>query len=410
MHGWRLGIELFGPTIRYHVDRSRLRALDSKDFVEFVGTITDAAVRADTQVSVLANGDRFYPAELKAIRSATKTINLEAYEFLEGRVTSEFLEVLAERARSGVEVRVVVDAIGSWSTSRDYFRPLENAGGSVAWHHPVDLKSWPYLNHRSHRKLLITDGKIGFIGGAGFADHWWNATAKGPRWRDTVFRLEGRSVDGLNAVFAENWLEATGEVLAGSGQFPFPEERDGLRSLVVASTPGDGATRARILYQVLIEQARDVINITTPYFVPDRSARHALVRAVRNRGVKLRILTAGPHSDHPATRRLSRLLASGLAKAGAEIFEYQPAMIHAKLMSIDNLWTVAGSTNFDHRSFALNDEVNIATLDPEVASAVNEDFERDLRDSRQLTLQRLQDRHLAGRIIGRLSWVLRREQ
>ncbi len=410
LHGWRLAARLFGPVQPYHIDPGLLRPLDSEEFLGFLAAITDSTVRRGSQITVLDNGEQFYPAELEAAKRAERTVNLEAYEFLEGEVTRQFIEVLRDRARAGVQVRLIVDAIGSWSTHREYLRPLAEAGGRVSWYHPLDWNHWPEMNHRSHRKMLVVDGRVGFIGGAGFADHWMLRNEQGLPWRDTVLRLEGAAASGLNTVFSGNWLEQAGEVIAGPDHFPRAEVRDGSTCLFVSSTPGEGATRARVLFQTLIEGAAKTIDITTPYFVPDRSARRALIRAMRERNVRVRILVAGPHSDHQATRRVARVLAAKLVDAGAEVYEYQPAMIHAKLMTVDGLWAVAGSTNFDHRSFALNDEVNIAMADPRIATRLSEDFERDLGESVRLSRRTLEHRSMAGRALGEVSWVLRREQ
>lgn len=408
LHGWRLGLTLLGPAKRYRLDHSRLPEINSEKFRDYLSIITDASVHPDTTVEALTNGAAFYRAELDAIRNARSTVNLEAYEFLEGAVTREFLDALTDRAAAGVEVRVIVDAIGSWGTRFRYFDALRAAGGCFSWYHPVRSKTWPYLNHRTHRKLLVVDGRAGFIGGAGFADHWLRHNAQGPPWRDTVLRIEGSAVATLNGVFAAHWMEVTHEILAGDGQFPFSPAEEGAPSLVVDSTPHSGATRARVLFQALIEAAKSTIHITTPYFVPDRSARRALESAAR-RGVALKILTAGPHNDHAMTHRLSRMLDHKFARCGAEVFEYQPSMIHAKLMTIDGVWTIAGSTNFDHRSFALNSEVNIAIYDRATASRIDQDFARDLERSRRLNLRR-DETGLANRIVEDASWVLRREQ
>ena len=410
LHAWGLGLTLFGTRSRYRVDPKVFPPIDSEEFRDYLSAVVDAPVRPRTTVSVLRNGKRFYPAELEAIKSAEHSVNLESYEFTEGDVTREFLHALIDRARAGVEVRIVVDAIGSWTTHASYFEPLKKAGGRFAWYHTLDARSWPYLNNRTHRKILVVDGRVGFIGGAGFADHWVKRNAQGERWRDTMLRIEGGAVAGLNSVFAENWLETTGEILAGGGQFRFAPGKGGVPSMVVTSTPHSGTTHSRILYQALIESARKTVHITTPYFVPDRRARKALQRAAEERGVKVKILTAGPHSDHAMTRQVSRMFDKPLANAGAEIYEYQPSMIHAKLMTVDGLWTVAGSTNFDHRSFDLNDEVNIAIFDRGIASQIDEDFRRDLGQSRRLTPQRLRSTDLADRVVEDVSWVLRREQ
>ncbi len=237
----------------------------------------------------------------------------------------------------------------------------------------------------------MVDGEVGFIGGAGIADYWLYSSPKVPAWRDTMFRMEGEGVAGLISTFSENWLESSGEILSGEKQFGFEAKAEGPRGFVVLSTPHGGGTQARILFQALIASARRSLRITTPYFLPDRSARAALAEAAR-RGVAVQILTAGPHIDHPVVRKLSRESSRRLLRAGAEIYEYQPSMIHAKLMTVDGEWSVLGSTNFDHRSFGLNDEVNLAVLDRDVAAGIERDFEEDLRQSRKLTMAMLAER------------------
>jgi cardiolipin synthase len=252
------------------------------------------------------------------------------------------------------------------------------------------------------------DGETGFIGGAGIADHWLHATSV-PAWRDTVFCVEGEAVAGLISAFCENWLEASGEILSGSKQFAFRATPEGAESFVVSSTPHGGGTQARILFQALINSARNTIRITTPYFLPDRSARLALIRAIRMRGVAVQILTAGPLIDHPIIRRMTHHSVRHLLEAGAEIYEYGPSMIHAKLMTVDGLWNVVGSTNFDHRSFALNDEVNLAVLDRQLAATIEADFFDDLKQSRKLSLSALRRRMLLGKDESALDVILEKE-
>lgn len=395
-YGYRVLLDFFGPVIPYSMRDDVGCALDSDEFVQFLSLVTDSTIRR-SRITRLKNGVEFYPAELEAIRRAKRAINLEYYEFGEGEVSGEMLAALAERAKAGVEVRVIVDALGSFYTHSAYFDGLRAAGGQMRWYHPVRWDTWPKANNRTHRKLLVIDGETGFIGGAGVADHWLHATPKGPAWRDTVFCVEGEAVAGLISTFSENWLESSGEILSGSAQFAFRAMPEGATSFVVSSTPHGGGTQARILFQSLIKSARETIRITTPYFLPDRSARQALIEAVQKRGVKVQILTAGPHIDHPMVRKMSRHSSRHLLQAGAEIFEYQPSMIHAKLMTVDGQWNVVGSTNFDHRSFALNDEVNLAVLDRDLAGIIEGDFFDDLKQSRQLTLAMLQERTLLGK-------------
>lgn len=397
IYGLRVLINLFGPSLPYTMQECPGDSIESAEFLQFLSLVTDAQVR-HSRIRPLANGPAFYPEELAAIGKAHCAINLEFYEFLEGEIAGEIIDALTERARAGVEVRVVIDALGSFSTPRSIFRKLEAAGGQMRWYHPLRWNTWPRANNRTHRKLLIVDGHTAFVGGAGIADHWLRDTRKGPRWRDTVFCVEGEAVAGLIGTFSENWLEASGEILSGSKQFGFHELPQGAPALVISSTPSGGGTHARILFQALINSAQKSICITTPYFLPDHSARRALIGAARKRDVSVRILVAGPHIDHPMIRRMSRHSSRHLLQAGAKIFEYQPSMLHAKIMVIDDAWCIIGSTNFDHRSFALNDEVNIATLDRELAAALDRDFEHDLTSSRELTLAMLESRSLLGKV------------
>jgi cardiolipin synthase A/B len=279
----------------------------------------------------------------------------------------------------------------------------------MCWYHPLfRWNTWPKANNRTHRKLLIIDGETGFIGGAGIADQWLYETEV-PVWRDTVFCVEGEAVAGLISAFCENWLESSGEILSSSKQFGFRSLPEGVESFVVSSTPHGGGTQARILFQALINSARHTIRITTPYFLPDRSARQALIAAIQERGVEIQILTAGARIDHPLIRRLSHRSVRRLLEAGAEIYEYEPSMIHAKLMTVDGMWNVVGSTNFDHRSFALNDEVNLAVLDRELAATIEADFFEDLKQSDKLSLSNLEQDWLSSEDESVLDHILKQE-
>lgn len=409
VEGSRLIYDLVGPTLPYRMRDLPGVPLDSEHFVRYLSAITDAAAHRHTRIRVLKNATEFYPSELQAIRSATKTVSLECYAFLPGQVAQEFVAALTERARAGVAVKLVVDSMGSISCPTNYFDGLRAAGGEMKWYRPLNFRSWPHANNRTHRKLLVVDGSVGFTGGAGIADHWATGTRKSPPWRDSMFRMEGAAVGGLVAVFAENWLETAGEILAGSDDFPFYDVPGDSPVLVVGSSPQGGTTRARILFQTLLDCARESIRITSPYFLPDRSARHALERAVKERGVKVKILTAGSHSDHVSLMKLSESMDIPVMKSGAEVYKYRPAMIHAKLMTVDGLWTVFGSTNFDHRSFALNDEVNVAVLDRDLAHEVERQFEEDLQQSGLISLKDLRKQPLSARAMNDLTWLARRE-
>lgn len=406
-----LFLALFEPGLRYRIAAPPAVPLESEDFLRILGALANSTIHRNTRIEVLTNGEVYYEAELAAIREAQHNVNIEAYIFQKGRVAHRFIEALAERARAGVQINLVIDAVGSFATWNDYFEPLTSAGGRVEWYHPIRLHTLPRINNRTHRELIIVDGSIGFIGGAGVGDHWLHGKRGRPRWRDTMFRVEGDAVTDLQSTFAENWVEASGEVLAGLEYFPLPRAAGGSKALVVDSSPSVGeSTRARFLYQTLIASARKSICIATPYFLPDRSAREEMVRAIRERGVEVTIITPGKKTDHLLTRTSSRRIFGPLLRAGARIFEYLPAMMHAKVMIVDGVWSVVGSTNLDNRSFGLNDEVNLAAFDDQLAARLQEDFARDLSESVEITYEQWKRRSLVERAHEWLGWVLERQQ
>ena len=389
--------------------------LDSRGFVNYLSAIVNARLFAAGELEVLNTGAAIYAAELEAVRAAKKSIHLEAYLFLRGRAGDEALRVLTERARAGVAVRIVVDRIGSLFTPYSYFKELRAAGGHVHWYQPIAWYTLKRFNNRTHRDILVVDGEVAFVGGVGVADFWLGPAGGGRPWRDTMVRVQGELVKGLQTSFAENWLEAAGEVLPES---EFTQRQANAREayalgervgMVVNSTPSAGrATRARLLFQILIASARESIHICSPYFLPDRSLLAELERAAR-RGVPVSILTPGRWNNHPITRLASRRRYGRLLAAGAEIHEYQPAMIHAKVFIVDRLWCVVGSTNFDNRSFGLNDEVNLAVLDPHLAELLERDFAADLALSRAITLDEWRERSYAERALALGARLLERQ-
>jgi cardiolipin synthase len=258
--------------------------------------------------------------------------------------------------------------------------------------------------------LFIIDGRVGFVGGAGVADHWYKDRGDDRRWRDTMVRVEGGAVTGLQAIFAQNWLEASGEILTGYEYFPFHRAGEQTTAMVVGSSPTTGrSTTARVLFQLLIASATKSIHVTTPYFLPDNSARTELIKAVR-RGVEVHIVVPGIHSDHAMTRSSSRRLYGDLLQAGAKIFEYGPGMMHAKSLVVDGLWGVVGSTNFDSRSFSINDEVNLAVMDRDFATRLEADFAKDRTDSREITYEQWKHRPHIERAQEWFGRLLERQQ
>lgn len=406
-----LFLALFQPGLAYRIRRAPSVPLDSSDFFRIIEIVCNATVHRNTRIDVLTDGESFYAAELEAIRSARHSINLEAYIFQRGEVTRRFVEALTERARAGVRVNLVLDAVGSFATWNRYFKDLRAAGGRVEWYHPITWHTWLRLNNRTHRELIVIDGRMGFIGGAGFADHWLIQKRRRRPWRDTMFRVQGDAVAAMQSTFVENWVEASGEILGGIEYFPRSVVEGESAALIVDSSPSAGlSTRARLLYQTLIACARQSICITTPYFLPDTSARNEMVRAIRERGVSITVVTPGQRSDHLLTRRSSRRLYGDLLRAGARIFEYEASMIHTKCMIVDGIWSVVGSTNFDNRSFGLNDEVNLAAFDPNLAARLRQDFDCDVANSREVVYSQWKRRSPFERAHEFLGWLLERQQ
>jgi cardiolipin synthase len=411
--GLMLTLALFEPSLPYKVTQVPADPLDSEGFRRLLASLAGSHSHAGCRVDVLTNGEAFYEAELEAIRAARHSVNLEAYIFAKGKVTERFLEALTERAAAGVRCNLVLDAVGAFATWQGYFAAFREAGGRVYFYHPLQWYTLPRINNRTHRELIVVDGTIGFVGGAGFADHWayTHGRRNKPRWRDTMFRVEGRIVRDLQSVFAENWLESSGELLTEPGYFPELTDRGPTSAMVVCSTPTTGrSARNRMVYQTLLAAAQRTIEITTPYFLPDRSACNEMVRAIKERGVEVTILTPGQHSDHLLTRRASRRLYGPLLKAGARIHEYDPTMIHAKVLVIDGVWSVVGSTNFDNRSFGINDEINVAAFDADLAARLQEDFRRDILHSHRVTYRKWYRRPLVERAWELVGWLLERQQ
>ncbi|HUS06602.1 MAG TPA: phospholipase D-like domain-containing protein [Bryobacteraceae bacterium] len=404
-------LALFEPILPYQLEKPPDGNLASDQFVRTLQALSGGQLHRQSKFEVLTNGASYYPAELAAIRAAQQSVNIEAYIFEEGEMAAQFREALTERARAGVKVHLLMDAIGSASTKAATMKALQDAGGRVDWYNRLRWYTWPRINNRTHRELMIIDGNVGFIGGAGVADHWFKPVDGKPSWRDTMVRVEGEAAAGLQGVFAENWLESSGEVLTGREYFPFSTAANTAISLVVGSAPTTGqSTSARVLFQTLLASARQRIYVTTPYFLPDASIRKEMVRAIKERHVEIRIIVPGKGNDHTLTRRSSRRLYGELLQAGAKIYEYGPAMIHTKGLVVDSLWSVVGSTNLDSRSFGINDEVNIALLDAGIARRLEQDFETDVKSSQEISYQQWKNRSVFERGHEWLGAVLERQQ
>ena len=404
---WAVMVFLFTPRIDYHVSMP-LRP-DSDEFLHVIQETCQAAVHRDNKVEIFTNGAQFYPAMRDAILAATSSVNLEAYIFHPGDAADMLAEAMIARAGAGVEVRLVVDSIGSARFAGEPLRRLLDAGCQVHFYQPMKWYRLHRLNNRTHRELLIVDGRVAFTGGAGVAD-WWLKPERGvPAWRDTMARIEGPIVAALQGVFAENWLECCSEIMTAPRQWPDLEAAGPTEAMLVKSSPSDRATSSRVVFQMLIEGAVSDIDISTPYFLPDRSLRRALVRAAR-RGVRVRILVPGPITDQGFVRLASRRLYRDLLEGGVAIHEYRPCMTHVKAMMVDATWALIGTTNVDNRSFEHNDEVNVAFRDAPVTARLRRDFEADLAASDHITLERWEARSPFEKLVGPLCWILERQQ
>jgi cardiolipin synthase A/B len=405
---WFVLVLLFTPRIDYHFTGP---TTDEAYLVRVLEHECQASLLPGHRVEVLTNGVRFYPAMLEAIRDARYSINVEAYIFQPGHIAEQVVDALAARARAGVEVRIVLDAIGSaamrWSSAGNR---LTEAGCRLDYYQQLKWYRLHRANNRTHRELLIVDGRIAFVGGAGVADWWHDASGpKDPAWRDTMVRVEGPVVASLQGVFSENWLECGGEILTSPACWPPIASAGPVEALLIRSSPSDRSTASRVAFQLLMACARHSIDIHTPYFLPDQTLRRSLVETVA-RGVRVRVLVPGPRTDQRLVRLASRRLYGQLLRHGLRIFEYQPGMTHAKVMMIDDRWTIVGTTNIDNRSFEHNDEVNVAFRDGEVSARLRHDFEADLAHSVEITEEAWRRRPLLEKALKPLSWLLERQQ
>jgi len=405
---------LFEPDLPYELS-SPLPGLEVPQFPGLLASWVDAPLHADSQVTLLSGGERFYGAELEAIAGARHSIHLEAYIFRRSAIAERFIEALAERARQGVRVRLVLDAYGCLFTPEGCFARLREVGGDVRRYQPLDWGTLKRINNRTHRELLVVDGRVAFVGGAGVAGWWTDGTRGLPPWQDLVVRVEGPLAASVQACFMENWLESSGEILADPADFPSAGHAPGdsppgaAVGFVVVSTPSAArSTRARILFQTLVSAARRSIAIQSPYFLPAPRMLEALT-AARRRGVSVEIMVPGRHSNHPIARRASRRRYGALLGEGVAIHEYLPGMIHSKLLIVDRLWTVTGSTNFDNRSFRLNDEVNLVVRDAGLAAQAREQFEADLLSCEAVTLEAWHRRPGSERALAWLGTLIERQ-
>jgi cardiolipin synthase len=389
----------FGPGEKKIERRiERLYGTSDPQFRRAMGVLLGPPVQEGNRVVALQNGVEIFPAMLGAIREARSTITFETYIYWSGEIGRTFAQALAERARAGVKVHVLLDWLGSVRMDEALLAIMERAGVEIRRYHEPRWYHLGRLNNRDHRKILVVDGRVGFTGGVGIADKWTGDAQDREHWRDAHFQVEGPAVAQMQAVFMDNWTKATGRVLHGVQYFPALARQGDAPAQMFHSSPSGGSESMHLMYLLAIAAAERSIHLASSYFVPDDLATAALVDALR-RGVRVQIITPGPDIDTEIVRKASRARWGELLRAGAEIHEYQPTMFHCKVMVVDGLLVSVGSTNFDNRSFRLNDEANLNVFDPAFARRQIEVFERDLAHSRRITLEQWMQRPLVEKLL-----------
>jgi cardiolipin synthase len=378
-------------------------SVGDESFVRSVSQLLGPPLLKGNRVTALQNGSQIFPAMIEAIRSARHTITFENYIFWKGSVTRSFAGALAERARAGVRVHLLQDALGCDCVHGQEMRHMRNAGVEVELYRFFHITR---INERTHRKLLIVDGKVGFIGGAGIGDPWDGFGDKPAQWRDSHYRLAGPAVAQMQQAFMDHWLQTRAELLHGEGYFPDILDAGDNLCQVFKSSSEEGSDSARILFLISIAAARKTLRIANAYFVPDTLLLRTLVEAAR-RGVRVEIIVPGPLCNHRMVRWTSRTLWGSLLREGIRIYEFQPTNFHCKYMIADDQWVSVGSANLDNRSLRLNEECNLNVLDQRFATEHIEVFEADKRNSIEVTFDDWKARELKGRIAGLLGRMVR---
>jgi cardiolipin synthase len=385
---------------------AHLYGVADPQFVRTIGTLLGPALVPGNRVEALYNGDMIFPAMLSAIRAAQRSVTFETYIYWSGEVGREFADALADRARAGVKVHELIDAVGAAKIDGKALDVMKLAGVEIETFRPVRWYTLGKLNNRTHRKLLVIDGRVGFTGGVGIADLWRGNAQDPEHWRDSHFRVEGPAVGQMQGAFMDHWITARSVVLHGDDYFPHLDPVGEQQAQTFRSGADDGVESVRLMYLLSLTAATRSIRIANAYFVPDDLTVETLI-AARERGVTVEVLVPGRHSDSTLVRNASRARWGPLLQAGVEISEYRPTMYHCKVMIVDDCWTSVGSTNFDNRSFRLNDEANLNILDGEFARAESRQFAADLALAKRITLESWQRRPWREKMLEHLSALLR---
>ena len=383
----------------------RLYTSGDADFKRALGILLGPPLVTGNRITTLINGDHIYSAMLNAIRTAQVNVTFETFVFRDS-VGADFVEELSNAARRGVTVHMLLDWLGSRTMNQNLLHAARAAGCELHVYHPPSWYHLGRLNNRTHRKLLIVDGKIGFTGGVGMGVEWKHGLEGLPPWRETHFKAEGPVVAQMQAVFIDNWIKATGRVLHGADYFPKLAPCGEMDAQMFGSSPVGGSESMHLMVLLALTAAKTSIDIENAYFVPDKLTVEALCSAAR-RGVRVRIVVAGRHTDARLGRWAAQGLYGELLQAGIQIYEYQPTMMHCKVLVIDALWSSVGSANFDDRSFRLNDEANLNVFSEELAREQIALIDADIQKSRRMVLNKWKHRKFGRRVNERLALLLR---
>jgi cardiolipin synthase len=377
----------------------------SDQFVEWTSIFLNSQIFRGGEVKLLQNGDAFYPAILEDIRQARDSVNFEVYIFEPDEIGRQFMEAFKDRARAGVEVRLLLDGFGAWKMTKRYREELQEAGVIVSRFRPPALRNLVRFYRRTHRRAIVVDGRVGYTGGAAVSHKWKGNVGNQHEWRDSMTRVTGPMVGGIQSAFATNWVYCTGEVLAGARFFPSLNQGEGPCGLSVVSSPSDALQPIRLLYWVSMINANHRLWICNSYFIPDKRLRDAAIERARA-GVDVRILVPGNQTDAVPVQAAGRSYYEELLAAGVRIFEFEPAMMHAKTMVIDSAWSIVGSANLDERSMELNEENVLGIADRDFARSIEEGVLADYDRSQEIMLEQWRKRSIFRRGLEGLAKAL----
>ena len=386
----------------------RLNVKNDGDFSALLPSIvglTQSSLEGGNDVQLLENGDQFFPLLLRDIAGAKESVHVESYIWWKGAICNQIANALAAKARSGVEVRLLIDASGGHKMDKELAKLMLDSGVRFVRFHPPSLANLGRLNNRDHRKMAIIDGRIGYIGGYGFAQEWTGHGQDKDHWRDAGLRVQGPIVNRMQGAFSENWIEETGEIMAGEKYFPHLPQAGSIRAHLAYTSPTGGVSSVQLLYYLAIKAAHREIIIQNPYLLPDDDAMAELAAAVK-RGVDVKVMVpATTSTDSPIVQHASHHRFGLLLQNGIKIFEYKKTLLHQKVIIVDGIWSCIGSTNFDRRALQLNDEVSMGVLDPALASQLKAVFDDDMKFCEQRHFEEWQHRGLWHKAVDGLAYL-----